>query len=53
LGAPFAFGEEDFYEIKGREIPSKSHNVLNTTDNNTGLPECFFASVELWNARGN
>jgi hypothetical protein len=45
----FAFGEAAFHKIKGREMLIKSHNNLNTTDNNVVLSESFSASAELWN----
>jgi hypothetical protein len=37
--APFAFGEADFHKIEGRETLSRSHNYLNTMDDNMGLTE--------------
>jgi hypothetical protein len=50
FGAPFALGEAEFYKMKGRKTLSRSHNNLNTTDNN-GLIESFSASTELRNAQ--
>jgi hypothetical protein len=38
---PFAFGEADFHKTKGRDILSRSHNDLNTTEDNIGLTESF------------
>jgi hypothetical protein len=34
VGAPFAFWEAEILKIKGQETLSRSHNNLNTTDNN-------------------
>jgi hypothetical protein len=34
---PFAFWKAGFHKIKGREIRSRSHDDLNTTDDNAEL----------------
>jgi hypothetical protein len=47
----FAFGEEYFHKTKGRETLSRSHNDLNTTNDNVELTESFPASTELSNAQ--
>jgi hypothetical protein len=49
FGESFAFWEEYFHKIKGRETLSRSHNDLNTTDDNVGLSK-LLASTELYNA---
>jgi hypothetical protein len=35
--APFAVWEADFHKSKSREILSRSHNDLNTSDDNVGV----------------
>jgi hypothetical protein len=50
-GAQFAFWEEYFHKMKSRETLNRSHNDLNTTDNNR-LVESFSASTELQNVCG-
>jgi hypothetical protein len=37
--APFTFGEACFHKIKSREALSRSHNDLNTTDDNVSMTE--------------
>jgi hypothetical protein len=47
----FALYEANFYKIKGREILSRSHNYLNTTDGNVRLrasPQPLRCSVHAW-----
>jgi hypothetical protein len=41
-----------FHKIKGTETLSRSHNNVNTTDENKGLTESFSASTELYNMNG-
>jgi hypothetical protein len=49
--APFVLGEADFFQNKGRETFSSSHNDLGTLMINTGLTESFCVSTELWNVQ--
>jgi hypothetical protein len=41
-----AFWDADFHKMKSRKTLSISHNVFNTTDDDTGLTESFSASAE-------
>jgi hypothetical protein len=50
---PLSFGKAGFQKIKGRETLNRSHNDLNTTDDNTGLTESFSTSTELCKACEN
>jgi hypothetical protein len=43
-------GEAYLYKIKGRKTLSRSHNDLNTTDNNAGLTESFSTLTNLRDA---
>jgi hypothetical protein len=50
LGAHLLLGTAGFHKIKGRKTLSRSHNDLNTTDDNVGLTKSFSPSSELGNA---
>jgi hypothetical protein len=39
-------GKVDFHKIKGKEILRRSHNVINTTDNNARLIGSISISTE-------
>jgi hypothetical protein len=50
MGHSLLFWEGDFHKIKGREILSRSHKGLNTTDDHSRLNESFSTSAELCDA---
>jgi hypothetical protein len=49
FGHHLPFGRQIFTKWRAKKIFSRSHNILNTIDNKTGLIESFSLSTELHN----